>query len=124
MAQRLTKREREAQRAAAIKYLREQVGEYATRDDRGRPILYFIVKRVSASGMSRVFSTFYVTRDGGSVIGIDHLIARAGVCGAVATDDGYRVSGCGMDMRFAVANDLAYMTGMANDGNDIAYRSV
>lgn len=111
-------------REQAIEYLREQLTEYATRDDRGRPILYFIVKRVAASGMSRVFSTFYVTRDGGAVVGIDHLIARAGI--GTATDDGYRVQGCGMDMRFHVCDQLAYVMRVATiaAGNDFAYRSV
>lgn len=113
-------------RAQAIEYLREQVGNHATRDHKNRPILYFIVRRVSASGMSRVMSTYYVTRDRGSIVCIDHLIAAAGLAGARRTDEGYRVPGCGMDMRFHVADCLAHACGIpyVADGNDIDVRGL
>ena len=96
---------------------------HATRDHRGRPILYFVHRRTAASGMSRVFSTFVVRADTGDVHGLDYAIAAADI-GCVAVNDGYRVSGCGMDMRFHVADTIARTFGRSvagiMDGNSIA----
>jgi hypothetical protein len=60
------------------------------------------VTRVSSSGMSRCIQ-FYVI-EGDDLHRITHLIAGAG--DYPMTDEGLRVSGCGMDMRFAVLDSV------------------
>jgi len=60
------------------------------------------VTKVAASGMSRNIQ-FYVI-EGDDLQRITHLIA--GAADYPMTDDGLRVSGCGMDMRFAVLDSV------------------
>jgi hypothetical protein len=113
------------QRAEAVEYLRDAL-TMTTMSTHGepQPILYFVHRRTSSSGMSRTFHVFYVGRDTGSVVGISHLIARA--CGYPLTADGVRIGGCGMDMRFAMCDTIAHTVGLDRvlSGNDIDYRGV
>lgn len=127
----MTKARREQEHADAIEYLRDAFANCATtyrrewRDEvTEQPKLYFVIRRVSASGMSRVFHTFYVGRESGELVSIDHLIVALGI--GTRVDDGYRVSGCGMDMRFHVADSIAHALGDPRwtNGNAFDIRSV
>lgn len=60
------------------------------------------VTSAAHSGMSRHIQ-FYIIEDG-DLIRITHLIA--GAADYPLTDDGLRVCGCGMDMRFAVLDSV------------------
>lgn len=64
--------------------------------------VYCNVTKVSSSGMSRTIH-FYVIK-GHDLMRITHLIA--GAADYTLTDDGLRVSGCGIDMRFAVLDSV------------------
>lgn len=90
----------------------------------GKPELHFITRKVAASGMSRVFSVVAVDATTGRLLRLDGLIS-AGM-GYTLTDDGFRVNGTGMDMRFAVCDDIARRCIIAgvDTGNDIDYRSL
>lgn len=100
----------------------------------GKPIVYFIIRSVAASGMSRVFSTYLGMRSEygatSELVGIDRELCSA--FGYTWTRDGYRIHGCGMDMRFAVCDDLAAIHNVPSvdtrvrraSGNDFDYRSL
>lgn len=60
------------------------------------------VTHVSSSGMSRTID-FYVIENN-DLVRITHLIA--GAADYSMTDNGLRVGGCGMDMRFAVLDSV------------------
>ena len=60
------------------------------------------VTKVSPSGMSRTIKFFVIEND--SLYNITYLIA--GAADYPMTDDGLRVNGCGMDMRFAVLDSV------------------
>lgn len=68
----------------------------------GRKV-YCNVTKVAASGMSRTIQFYVINGDG--LERITPLIA--GAADYKLTDDGLRVSGCGMDMCFAVLDSAA-----------------
>lgn len=122
----MSKKATAGERAAAAAELSKVLAE--CQRENGRPTLYFIVRSVAASGMSRVFSVYVIDQFGPR--GLDYLISTA--CEYTRTAEGFRIGGCGMDMRFAVADSVARLVGtgygagcngIAN-GNDIAYRSL
>lgn len=101
---------------------RAQRDEYSS-----KPIVYFITRSVAPSGMSRVFSV-YVSVDG-ELRGLDHGLSQS--FDYTETRKGFRVSGCGMDMRFAVCDDMASVWSVSDSlsfqrasGNDFDYRSL
>lgn len=69
--------------------------------------LYFIVRKVSSSGMSRVMS-FYLGEQDGELSSVTWSIAQ--ILGYKVIDfngfNAIRVNGCGMDMGFKIAYDL------------------
>lgn len=75
-------------------------------------IVYTDCKSVSRSGMYRRIRCYIKTDNG--IMDISHLVARA--CEYPLNDKGLGVSGCGMDMGFAVVYDLCYC--MFPDGFD------
>lgn len=101
--------------AQALEYLRDVV-DSAPRDSDNRPRLVFDVRTVARSGMSRRIAVYVVT-EGRGVRNVSYLVAQA--LGASWNDDGVRIDGCGMDMRFHLANRIAHALGVG-DGNDIA----
>lgn len=107
----------------AEKAEREQAKAYLLEDyelKRG-DTLYFVIRDVARSGMSRTMSVFIV-KDGG-LYGITHLVAK--VCGYPLTRGGdvaFRVHGCGMDMRFHVASSLAVR--LFGDPYALEYRGI
>lgn len=69
--------------------------------------VYSIVEHVSRSGMQRTID-FFVIVDGRPAR-ISHLIARMGMYQRTRTpgDNGIKVNGCGMDMRFSVIYNIS-----------------
>lgn len=104
----------------AVDYLHENIDGAITDGDQ-RPRLYFIIRGVARSGMSRTMSVY--VNDGANMLSLTYNIAKA--CGfpLTADRDAFRVSGCGMDMRFHVADVLAHRLGMS-DGNAFDIRSL
>ena len=72
---------------------------------RTRPTVYTVCKHVSSSGMLRVIDCF-VIRDN-KPINVSHLIEAYGLYKRDKRRNGVRVSGCGMDMGFAVVYGLS-----------------
>lgn len=71
--------------------------------------LHTILRHVSQSGMSRVISVVHTSEDG-DIQNLDFVISQLGHykrTSASAQHDGLKVSGCGMDMGFAVVYDVA-----------------
>ena len=114
------------ERDAAIATLTRVIREDAAVDERGRPMIYFVTRSVADSGMSRVFAAYYIKVDGtrngvADLLCLNYLLPVA--AGYSTTRDGFRISGGGMDMRFAVADDIARLVGL-DSGNDIAIASL
>lgn len=74
--------------------------------------VYTTVRSVAKSGMSRRISFFIV--DNGAIRDLDFLLVQAGLGKHRGNDNGLFVTGCGMDMCFA----MVYEIGQAihNDG--------
>lgn len=103
------------ERDKAREYLAEDIAT-APRDRDGRPVLIFDVTTVARSGMSRRIRVFYVTEHR-TVRNVSYLVGAA--CGMPWNDNGVRVDGAGMDMRFHLADCIAHVLGIGN-GNDIS----
>ena len=87
-----------------------------------RPVVYASVKHVSKSGMSRDIA-FYAVDESGDIVSLTWAIGT--LIGCRVTDNGVRVSGCGMDMRFWALDCLAHKLGGAfSSGNDFEIRSL
>ncbi len=79
-------------------YLKPKRGESTT--------IYTMLRHVSASGMSRRISAFYVNRKTGELISLDWYIER--ILGWKRSDKGgIIVGGCGMDMGFHLIYSLS-----------------
>ena len=83
--------------------------------------VFFIVHSVASSGMSRVMSAYVIAND--DLVCLDGLFIEAG-SGSRVKDRGFRVSGCGMDMRFHALDSLAFKLGLGRDGNSWGIRSL
>ena len=83
--------------------------------------VFFVIHSVASSGMSRAMSAYVIAND--DLVCLDGLFIEAGVCRR-AKDRGFRVSGCGMDMRFHALNSLAFKLGLERDGNSWSIRSL
>ena len=83
--------------------------------------VFFVIHSVASSGMSRVMSAYVIAND--DVVCLNGLFIEAGI-GSRAKDRGFRVSGCGMDMRFHALNSLAFELGLGRDGNSWGIRSL
>ena len=81
----------------------------------------FTVLSVASSGMSRVMSAYAIADD--DLVCLDGLFIEAGI-GSRAKDGGFRVSGCGMDMRFHALDLLASTLDLGRDGNSWYIRSL
>ena len=76
--------------------------------------VYFVIHSVASSGMSRVMSAYAIVNN--SPVCLNGLFIEAGI-GARAKDRGFRVSGCGMDMRFHALDALSATLRLGRDGN-------
>ena len=83
--------------------------------------VFFAIHSVASSGMSRVMSAYVIAND--DLVCLNRLFIEAGI-GSRAKDRGFRVSGCGMDMRFHALNSLAFKLGLGRDGNSWSIRSL
>ncbi len=77
----------------------------------GNKTVYCVLRRVSRSGMSRVidFYTFIPNKEGGGVSKMWLSYQIAGILGYPfdKNTEAVKVSGCGMDMGFAVVHSLS-----------------
>ena len=73
---------------------------------KGRYKVYGIVTHVASSGMSRHID-FYVALEAGEIRCINHYIKKLAGYGYARNSHSILVSGCGMDMVFAVVDDLS-----------------
>lgn len=71
-----------------------------------RPKIYCVLRHASQSGMLRVID-FYIIKEGRPFY-VSPLIAAFCDYKRDTKKDGLRVSGCGMDMGFAVVYDFSY----------------
>lgn len=93
-----TKLPQKSGKAAFSAQCREDLKEYIFDGAR----VFCNVTRISASGMRRSIH-FYIIKDA-DLIRITHLIS--GAADFPLTDDGLTVNGCGMNMRFAVLDEI------------------
>ncbi|MDR1282999.1 MAG: hypothetical protein LBK99_19580 [Opitutaceae bacterium] len=97
---------KEAERAKAIKYLAE---EYLDRGD----TVYTILRRVSASGMTRWIDCYTIV--GNAPIRITWNVAKALDIPYDHKVEGLRIGGCGQDAGGAVTSHLAWKLFGNND---------
>lgn len=75
-------------------------------------VVYATVRTVSRSGMSRRIDLYTIAADAGRDGGQPWLAYLSGLAAAVlgwpCNDDGVRVDGCGMDMRFHLVEALSF----------------
>jgi hypothetical protein len=84
--------------------------ENAIKQDLEGKTLFVMVTSVSASGMSRTMRVF--TSNGiNDLVEVTHSVSS--VLGLSKTDKGLRIRGCGMDMTFALVNDLNHTLGLS-----------
>lgn len=116
-----TIKERKAtERAEYIDSLRAIIEEAPRDRHNHRPVLVVQVVSVSRSGMTRRMRVFYVDT-ARQLIEITGTIARA--IDWSRNDQGVKVDGCGMDMRFHLCDVIAHTVGIG-DGNDIYVREL
>jgi hypothetical protein len=98
---------KQIQKQDAVQSLKELIKE--------GDILTFIITKVASSGMSRCMKVLAVVNDldGKPYIrNITRYVAKA-TENTITKNDELRVSGCGMDMRFHVAEHLAHVMGFS-----------
>ena len=83
--------------------------------------VFFVIHSVASSGMSRVMSAYVIVNN--NPVCLNGLFIEAGI-GSPAKGRGFRVSGCGMDMRFHALNSLAFELGLWRDSNSWTIRSL
>lgn len=88
--------------------------ERATRDRQGRPIIYTVLRTVSKSGMSRRITPFVIDATTAEPVSLAWDYERSH--GRMADDSTGRwackVQGCGMDMGFHLADNIAATAGL------------
>jgi len=84
-------------------YRDEQLSEELKGELKGKTV-YTILRSVSASGMSRVIDMFYI-KDGQPIT--IHYSTNKVFNKRDGKREGYKVSGCGMDMGFDLVSNLA-----------------
>ena len=67
--------------------------------------LIIVVTRVSASGMTRRMKVYTVDKKSGGLLNWTYSVAQA--CELSMNDDGLKISGCGMDMCFWLADRIS-----------------
>lgn len=72
---------------------------------RTRPTIYTVLDHVSSSGMFRLISLHAVK--GKDIIRLNFLVDKLGLYSKDKNRTGLRISGCGMDMGFAIVYDLS-----------------
>lgn len=123
---------KEAERTEAIADLTNDLAacsHYVRHYDGKRlPTVYVNITSVSRSGMSRRMrvyvympSTNSSSHPDGYLANITRTVGK--VYRAHVNDNGVRVDGCGMDMRFHLCDYIAHACGIG-DGNDIDIRTI
>lgn len=107
----MTKKEKLERKAYAIKVLTVDFGIKAG------DTLYTSLRRVSASGMTRIISVHFVDEDR-RIRDITSLVASALDSTEVQTHCGWgiKIHGCGMDMGYHVIDNLSYVLGLQSQG--------
>ena len=83
--------------------------------------VFFVIHSVASSGMSRVMSAYAIVNN--NPVCLNGLFIEAGI-GSRTKDRGFRVHGCGMDMRFHALDSLASTLDLGRDGNSWGIRSL
>lgn len=85
--------------------------------ERGSPDIYFVVRKVSKSGMSRVISFYYFSADGGCHC-LDQIICQLGDFSYSEKTEGVRIHGAGMDMAwYCLYRFMGKLLGSQNEQN-------
>jgi hypothetical protein len=92
------KQEKQDERDAAIKQLRKEIRPGTT--------LYTILRHCSRSGMQRSISVVLPSKNG-PTLNLDWFISKALDMKMDQTNGGLKISGCGMDMGFALVYELS-----------------
>ena len=92
----------------------------APKDHQGRPVLYTILRHVSASGMSRSISVHYFDLEYGDMRQLNYDCALLLGLSLDEKHEGVKVQGCGMDMGFSLIYDLS--SKLLEDGYAISQR--
>jgi hypothetical protein len=86
--------------------------ERCTKDRNGRPVIYTVLRSVSRSGMMRKISAYVIVDGTPQHLSWDYDRAHGRMaddsCGRWAN----KVSGCGMDMGFHLASNIASLAGL------------
>jgi hypothetical protein len=82
--------------------------EKAERTPEGKPIIYTILRSVSASGMTRYISAYVIIGGKPHSLSWDFARAQGKRCEVKHGQWANKVSGIGMDMGFAYALDIAH----------------
>lgn len=69
-----------------------------------KPTIYTALKHCSRSGMSRSISVYVVLH--GRIVKLDHLISDLTNRKIDKNNGGVKIGGCGMDMGFALVNEM------------------
>lgn len=76
--------------------------------------IYTALKRCSSSGMSRVIQILIINQKLGTIQDISYTAAKA-MGRRYIRDVGIQIGGCGMDMGFALVDDLMWAIGQGKD---------
>jgi len=97
-----------------IELCREQLDEIlevASKDHRGRPVIYCLIRHVSRSGMSRTISLHYIDLETQELRQLNYVGAVLLGLPLDELRDGIKVTGCGMDMGFHLVSTLSRLIG-------------
>ena len=68
--------------------------------------VYFVIRSVSRSGMSRTMSAFVYNKQADMPFFLDSSIVNADIAGTRLTKQGFSIRGCGMDMCYHVVDSI------------------
>ena len=108
----MTKKEKDARRADAIKYLREMIHAGDT--------IFTVLTHVSSNGMSRNIKVIaYDARQKGHAYGIRNISwVVADALGLSVKNDAVKIGGCGMDMGYSIVYSLGSV--LFGNGEEVA----
>ncbi len=92
----------------------------APKDHQGKPVLYTVLRHVSASGMSRSISVHYFDLEYGDMRQLNYECALLLGLALDEKHEGVKIKGAGMDMGFALIYDLS--SKLFSDGYAISQR--
>lgn len=112
---------KQADQATALEYVRETLDGATREPQTGKIKVYVAITSVARSGMSRTMELYVIDHESRNLLTLTWNVGKA--LGYRVSDKGLHVTGCGMDMRFAVLDHLARHVGL-DSGNDFDIRSI